>query len=152
MIFFSRFLCQSLIEPTVPLNLSRATTLNSISTGCDPGQSFLFDLVISSLGCFGILSTLPREQHCGRQIQRERGSCPQFYHSYTHSFCKIQLPMDHQILHLIIAPLVQQPKYELTPNEHSMYIIFLWLLHLGRLWRFSQTLVQAGKGKNPSLL
>ncbi len=73
MIFFSRFLCQSLIEPTVPLNLSWATTLNSISTGCDPYQSFLCDLVISSLGCFGILSILPREQRCGSQIQRERG-------------------------------------------------------------------------------
>ena len=29
-------------------------------------------------------------------------------------------------LHLIIAPLLQQPKCELTPHEHSMYIRFLW--------------------------
>jgi hypothetical protein len=34
--------------------------------------------------------------------------------------------MEHQGLHLIIASLVQQPKCELTPNEHSMYIRFLW--------------------------
>ena len=33
--------------------------------------------------------------------------------------------MEHKFLHLIIAPLVQQPKCELTANEHSMYIIFL---------------------------
>ncbi len=33
--------------------------------------------------------------------------------------------MEHQFLHLIIAPLVLQPKYELTANEHSMYIRFL---------------------------
>jgi hypothetical protein len=35
--------------------------------------------------------------------------------------------MEHQFLHLIIAPLVWQPKCELTPKEHSMYIICLWL-------------------------
>ncbi len=29
-------------------------------------------------------------------------------------------------MHLIIASLVQEPKCELTPNEHSMYIRFLW--------------------------
>ncbi len=34
--------------------------------------------------------------------------------------------MKHQGLHLIIASLVQQPKCELTPNEHSMYIRVLW--------------------------
>ncbi len=34
--------------------------------------------------------------------------------------------MECQFLHLIIATLVQQPKCELTANEHSMYIIFLW--------------------------
>jgi hypothetical protein len=28
--------------------------------------------------------------------------------------------MEHQFLHLIIAPLVKQPKCELTPIEHSM--------------------------------
>ncbi len=26
----------------------------------------------------------------------------------------------------MIAPLVKQPKCELTPNEHSTYIRFLW--------------------------
>jgi hypothetical protein len=35
--------------------------------------------------------------------------------------------MEHQCLHLIIAPLLQQPKCELTPHEHSMYIRFLWV-------------------------
>ncbi len=35
--------------------------------------------------------------------------------------------MDHQFFHLIIAPLVNQPKCELTPSEHSMYIRFLWI-------------------------
>ncbi len=34
--------------------------------------------------------------------------------------------MEHQCLHLIIAPLLQQPKCELTPHEHFMYIRFLW--------------------------
>jgi len=34
--------------------------------------------------------------------------------------------MEHQFLHLIIAPLVLHPKCELTPNEHSMYLRFLW--------------------------
>ncbi len=29
--------------------------------------------------------------------------------------------MEHQCLHLIIAPLLQQPRCELTPHEHSMY-------------------------------
>jgi hypothetical protein len=33
--------------------------------------------------------------------------------------------MEHQCLHLIIAPLLQPPKCELTPHEHSMYIRFL---------------------------
>ncbi len=37
--------------------------------------------------------------------------------------------MKLQFLHLLIAPLVQQPKCELTPNEHSMYIRFLWATH-----------------------
>jgi len=34
--------------------------------------------------------------------------------------------MEHQFLHLIIMPLVKQPKCEPTANEHSMYIILLW--------------------------
>jgi hypothetical protein len=35
--------------------------------------------------------------------------------------------MEHQFLHLIIAPLVKQPKCELTSNEHFKYIRFLWV-------------------------
>jgi hypothetical protein len=35
--------------------------------------------------------------------------------------------MEHQFLHLIIAPLVLHPKCELAPNEHSMYLRFIWL-------------------------
>ncbi len=38
--------------------------------------------------------------------------------------------MEHKFLHLIMAPLVQQPECELTPNEHSMYIRFLWIGHI----------------------
>jgi len=34
--------------------------------------------------------------------------------------------MECQFLQLIIAPLVWQPKCELTANEHFMYIRFLW--------------------------
>jgi len=34
--------------------------------------------------------------------------------------------MEHQFLHLIIVPLILQPKCELTPNEHSIYIRFLF--------------------------
>ena len=35
--------------------------------------------------------------------------------------------MEHQFLHLIIVPPVLHSKCELTPNDHSMYIRFLWL-------------------------
>jgi hypothetical protein len=34
--------------------------------------------------------------------------------------------MEQQFLHLIIATLVYQAKCELTPNEHSIHIIFPW--------------------------
>jgi hypothetical protein len=34
--------------------------------------------------------------------------------------------MEHQFLDLIIVPLALQPKCELTPNKHSMYIRCLW--------------------------
>ncbi len=47
--------------------------------------------------------------------------------------------MEHQCLHLIIAPLLQQPKCELTPHEHSMYIRFL-CLKLSEMFVFSTAL------------
>jgi hypothetical protein len=73
----------------------------------------------------------------------------------TESYGKIKKrPMEHQFLHLIIAPLVWQPKCELNPNEHSMYIRFLispaidgtsiWLEYTQLPW--SHTLEGSGLG------
>jgi hypothetical protein len=47
---------------------------------------------------------------------------------------------------MIIVPLLQQPKCELTPHEHSMYIRFLWVKPIGAVLRSFSPASFAGRG------